>query len=197
MRWHLAALLLLSFSVYAEAMRVRSTGAGEEEVITSHGTCVAIDARHIITAAHVVGRESIRVEIAGKWEPAKLVASDKDLDIALLTVDKDVVDFHELMEFPVLTMWASRGILGPGEKVSGGREVTSPPERQEVALLRLDVGGEVHDANSGAPIMVNDSVVAIVVRREWADKPRYAVCVPACAIKAFLAKAGWKPKGER
>jgi hypothetical protein len=192
MKLHLAATLALCVvtAAHAEAMRIKCV----DGPFTSWGTCVAIDEHSVLTANHVVEKGNPAVELAGKWEPATVVARDKECDLALLKVEATIKDFHELLDMPSLTLYASAGISGPGD--AG----TTPVEKHEVRLISIDIGGEVGHGNSGAPVVVNggspvivnDSIVGIVVAVEVGDKPRMAKCVPAGTIKRFLQVAGWK-----
>jgi len=183
MRLHLAATLALctATAAHAEAMRVNCL----DGAITSWGTCVAIDERHILTANHVVAKGAVSVELDGKWEPAKVIARDVTCDMALLRTEATVKVFHELLDMPSLTLHASRGIKGDG---------TTPVEKQDVGITSLDIGGDVGQANSGAPVLVNDCIVGIVIGVEPGESPKRATCVPAETIRKFLAKAGWKKK---
>jgi S1-C subfamily serine protease len=57
------------------------------------GSGVAVDARTIVTVAHVVGHlAQVSVEVAGRTLPTKIVRIDRRRDVAVLKLDRDACD---------------------------------------------------------------------------------------------------------
>lgn len=62
-------------------------------IVTGHGTAFPVDENTLFTAAHNILNDAheplqtLRVNIAGSWVPARALRWDRELDIALLHVD--------------------------------------------------------------------------------------------------------------
>jgi S1-C subfamily serine protease len=154
------------FRVQADACQFRSTG-----------TSFAIATGYLVTNAHVVaGARSITVESAvGRW-PARLVAFDGDLDIALLWV-------REITATPLIFTPAppDRGALGAtigypngGDAVVEPAAVTAsfPAEglditgTERVTRRILELRAAIEPGDSGGPLLLTDGTVGGVVFAE-------------------------------
>lgn len=140
---------------------VRSNGQEADDLQEGSGTGFVVSSDGVIaTCAHVVdGAKSIEVTLNGKTYPAKVVASKRKLDLALIRIEADQLatvklgdsDEVKLTEnvrafgFPLST------VLGTGLKVATGAVagIVQHPERGR----QIQTDAPINPGNSGGPIV--------------------------------------------
>ena len=170
-------------------------GAGAGIIVRADGL--------IITNAHVIGRRGLKATLPdGRTLPARLVAYDRDHDLAALAVDADNLPAIELGDSKNLQpgQWvmavghpwgvigaATAGIvIGSGadfpEFNTGGREFV-------VASLHMRPG------HSGGPML--DSEAKLIGVNTMINGPDVGMAVPAHVVKKFLRELGDAPAARR
>jgi len=160
-----------------------------------HGTGAGILVGNglVLTNAHVAGRgRSLRVVLANdKTYPATLVASDKNVDLALLEIPANghaaAVISEETprpgeMVFAFGHPWGQRNVLTGGVLSA----VTSLRGRQgEMPVLRADV--QLAPGNSGGPLL--NSAGEVIGLNAMIFGGDQSVAIPAGVIRDFLEAA--------
>jgi serine protease Do len=154
----------------------------------------------VLTNAHVAGRgRSLRVVLANdETYPAKLVASDRNVDLALLEIPADGHATAVLSEetprpgemvFAFGHPWGQRNVLTGGVLSA----VTSLHGRQgEIPILRADV--QLAPGNSGGPLLnTAGEVIGLNAMIFGGDQ---SVAIPAGVIREFLETALKKVSGR-
>ena len=149
----------------------------------------------IVTNAHVVGSKDLEVTLPdGRDLPARLLAHDKRIDLAALSVEADGLPAIELGDSRglvagqlVLAMghpWGVPGAVTSGVVIGMGSDLQESPvagREWVVADLRLRPG------HSGGPMM--DAEGRLVGINTMITGPDVAMAVPVHSVKSFLQKA--------
>jgi serine protease Do len=147
----------------------------------------------VLTNAHVAGRgHSLRVVLANdETYPAKLVASDKNVDLALLEIpanDHAAAVISEETPHPGELVFAFGHPWGQRNVLTGGvlSAVTSLRGRQGgIPILRADV--QLAPGNSGGPLLnTAGEVIGLNAMIFGGDQ---SVAIPAVVIREFLETA--------
>jgi serine protease Do len=175
----------LQRSVVVVQDRRRGAGAG---VVWREGG-------YIVTNHHVVAGGRLRVSLAdGSELPARLVAQDPEIDLALLQVGKSdlppaqVADSRRLKVGQVVLAvghpWGQRGFVTSGIISSLGEAATRGP-RRSVPIIRSDA--TLAPGNSGGPLAnATGGVIGINTLVVGGD---LGVAIPSHLVEAFVAQA--------
>jgi S1-C subfamily serine protease len=175
--------------VQGAVWRVDTAGCGYEGT----GTAWAIDARHLVTNAHVVAHDpnpSI-VSVGGRELGATVVGIGSQDDVAVLKVTEDL---------PATLAWADTSELEEGQHVVGlgfpvpGTDFSASPgtivsfqsEGGLRAAIRTDAA--LDHGNSGGPLVTSEGEVAGVTT-ELADNSRGVQVVPVAYTADALSEA--------
>jgi serine protease Do len=148
---------------------------------------------YILTNNHVVahGRQ-VRVALENGAEyPARLVAADEEIDLALLHVEAGdltpamIADSRSLrvgqLVLAVGHPWGQRGVVTAG-LVSGLSKAQTRGQRGEVEVIRSDV--RLAPGNSGGPLVnANGAVVGINTMIVGGDQ---GIAIPSHVANAFV-----------
>lgn len=128
-----------------------------------HGTGALVDGL-ILTASHVVAGEGPNLcEIDGAWIPCRVLAEDKDIDIAVLQPQIAVTP----KTYPVVD--------GCHSSVKGTPIAVLPTTR--LSTLWMNIPGFHHGA-SGSPIIQNGHVIAVAIAIRSESEPNFVQIVP-------------------
>ncbi len=148
----------------------------------------------ILTNAHVVGRRSLRVALPdGRTLPARLMAHDKNLDLAAISVDAADLPTIELGDSRklqpgqwVLALGHPWGVVGAataGVVIDVGLPLESRFSGRE--LIQVDL--PLRPGHSGGPLVdVRGRLVGI---NAMMAGPEVGLAVPVHAIKSFLRQS--------
>ena len=147
---------------------------------------------YVITNKHVIGRGRVQVLLPdGRDVPAHLLASDPEIDLALLQVDAPtlppalVADSHNLrigqMVLAVGHPWGQRNLVTAGI-ISGLSHAQTNGRRGSVPVIRSDV--VLAPGNSGGP-MVN-AVGAVVGINTMIVGGDVGVAIPSQVVNSFV-----------
>jgi serine protease Do len=150
---------------------------------------------YIVTNHHVVAGGKIRVSLAdGPELPARLVAQDPEIDLALLQVEKpdlppaQVADSHRLKVGQVVLAvghpWGQRGFV-TGGIISSLGEAATRGSRRSVPIIRSDV--HLAPGNSGGPLA--DASGAVVGINTLVVGGDLGVAIPSHLVEAFVSQA--------
>jgi S1-C subfamily serine protease len=194
-------LLLLPFSAGSGAAEGVPPPAAANGRVKS-GTGFYVSPRgFLLTSRHVVaGCPGVAVwpEEGGEHQ-AHVVAADKQLDLAVLSVNGRTPDYAALRDGARLkpgqsVLTIAFGIL-PTEPqkalLTSGRFVKSDvmPPREQILIVRA----ELRPGNSGSPVVdASGSLVGMVIGR-LADRPDLGVLITSAEIDRFLLRAGLGP----
>lgn len=162
-------------------------GAGAGVVWRSDG--------HIITNHHVVARGRIAVTLPdGRELPARLVADEPEIDLALLKVDAAslpaalVADARSLRVGQVVLAvghpWGQRGVVTAGI-ISGLSHASTRGRRGSVPILRSDV--ILAPGNSGGPLV--NAVGGVVGINTMVVGGDLGVAIPSHVVSDFVDRA--------
>lgn len=150
---------------------------------------------YIVTNHHVIAGGKIRVSLGdGREYPARLVAQDPEIDMALLQVEKSdlppamLADSRSLkvgqVALAVGHPWGQRGYVTGGVISSLGSALTRGP-RRSVPIIRSDV--TLAPGNSGGPLAnAAGGVIGINTMVVGGD---LGVAIPSHIVEAFVAQA--------
>jgi len=150
---------------------------------------------YIVTNHHVIAHGKIRVSLADGGElPARLIAKDPEIDLALLQVEKSdlppalLADSRGLKVGQVVLAvghpWGQRGFVTGGVISSLGSAATRGP-RKSVPIIRSDV--TLAPGNSGGPLAnAHGGVIGINTMVVGGD---LGVAIPSHIVEAFVAQA--------
>jgi serine protease Do len=150
---------------------------------------------YIITNHHVVGHGAVRVGLAdGQEHPARLVAQDQELDLALLVIPGLSLPPAPIAEERGLQVgqlvlavghpWGQRGALSAGI-ISGLGSARTAGRRGQVPVIRTDAG--LAPGNSGGPLVnASGGVVGINTLVVGGD---LGVAIPSHVVEAFVAES--------
>jgi serine protease Do len=145
----------------------------------------------ILTNAHVVGRRSLKVTLPdGRTLPARLVAHDKSLDLAAISVDAAGLptialgDSRQLQPGQwVLALghpWGVTGAVTAGIVINVG----PPPEIPRTQRDLIQVGLHLRPGHSGGPLVnVHGQLVGI---NTMIAGPNVGLAIPVHVVKTFL-----------
>jgi len=128
-----------------------------------HGTGALVDGL-ILTARHVIeGAGTNLCEIDGAWIPCRLLAEDKDIDIAVLE--------------PQITVQPRTYTVVDGchSSVKGTPISVLPSKR--ISTLWMNIPGFHHGA-SGSPVIENGKVIAVAIAIRSEEEPHFVQIVP-------------------
>lgn len=202
-------IILLSTSaichekLMASSFRVKVTYDAETHIHVNYGTAFGADLsdwnlkgkHYLLTANHVVGKvlaqtPDISIEVKeGQWEKARIVAQRPELDLAILSIEKEVptlklADRDIQTEQDIMIAGAANGekVRPFKGKVVSRYEFGSILSKMEI---RLDFG----DSGSAVLCLKNDRVVGVLVaglqKKKDLDKSQ-ALFVPISVVSAFL-----------
>jgi serine protease Do len=148
----------------------------------------------ILTNAHVVQLRSPKVTLpGGRIAPARLLAHDRELDLAALRVDAADLPTIELGESKqlqpgewVLALghpWGVAGAATAGVVIGMG----PPPEMATPGRELLHVGLHLRPGHSGGPLV--DTGGRLVGINTMMAGPDVGLAVPVHVVKAFLRQA--------
>lgn len=140
-------------------------------ILASYGTGFAVSRNVIVTAYHVIdGHEKISVKFeGGEWQPVKLHKYSKANDIAILSIDKNINDYLQLIDTKnlkqadrVFTMgYPATNILGLEPKYTEGYVSSLSGIQGENSLMQVSV--PVQPGSSGGPLLnSNGNVVGLI-----------------------------------
>jgi serine protease Do len=150
---------------------------------------------YIVTNHHVIAGGKIRVSLPdGSELPARLVAQDPEIDLALLQVERSslppaqVADSRGLKVGQVVLAvghpWGQRGFVTSGIISSLG-EAATRGSRRSVPIIRSDVS--LAPGNSGGPLAnASGGVIGINTLVVGGD---LGVAIPSHLVEAFVAQA--------
>jgi serine protease Do len=151
----------------------------------------------ILTNAHVVaGRSGLKVTLPDGDEalPAKVLASDPDLDLAALSIEADDLPTIELGDSTALRAgdfvlalghpWGVKGAAAAGVFISMENGL---PEQPVTGRELLAVGLQLRPGHSGGPLV--DAGGRLVGINTMMAGPEVGVAVPVHVVKRFLRDA--------
>lgn len=170
------------------------TGAGTGVVIDTDGT--------ILTNAHVVeGASSITVTVNGDERSAELVASDEDVDLALLRVsDTDGLVAAELGDSSAVRVGDTVVAIGNALALDGGMTVTAGIVSALDRSVETDTGSldgllqtdaAISSGNSGGPLVNTAGQVigintAVATSTATVAASNIGFVIPIDTVKAFV-----------
>jgi serine protease Do len=145
----------------------------------------------IITNAHVVQRPSLKVTLSdGRKLPARVLALDKELDVAALTIDADGLPTIELGDSKQLSPgqwvlavghpWGVPGAVTAGVVI----DVGIPLEMSRVQRELIQVDLHLRPGYSGGPLV--DVAGRLVGINTMMNGPDVGLAVPVHVVKTFL-----------
>jgi serine protease Do len=145
----------------------------------------------IITNAHVVQRPSFKVTLSdGRKLPARVLALDKELDVAALTIDADGLPTIELGDSKQLSPgqwvlavghpWGVPGAVTAGVVI----DVGIPLEMSRVQRELIQVDLHLRPGYSGGPLV--DVAGRLVGINTMMNGPDVGLAVPVHVVKTFL-----------
>ena len=148
----------------------------------------------VITNAHVVQRGPFEVILRdGRRFPARLIAEDKELDVAALSIDASDLPTIPLGESAGLRPgqlvmaaghpWGVEGAVATGVVIGTGDQVEEARERRELVAVSLNL----RPGNSGGPL--TDAGGRLVGINAMVSGPEVGLAVPVHVVKRFLKDA--------
>jgi serine protease Do len=157
------------------------------------GSGFAVAPNLVITAAHVVtaiGADAAVTSSAGR-QPARIVATDKDDDIALLEIDKPLPVLPLASAPPKVGEWivVVGNPFGAGMVATAGIVSAGPGAITATAELsrRIQINASVNPGNSGGPVVNLAGEVVGSTTSLVAGGQGIAFAVSAATLRAFLA----------
>ena len=214
----LLSALNIDFAIPARAHRDMGPSPGHHERDqrpppgTSYtGSGFAVDARHILTNAHVVeGMTKVDVASDHLSAPAEIVFVDPRNDIALLRVTdkplpaactfRETFDIH-LGEDVVVLGFPLQGLLGSGPQATTGNVSALCGIGNDTSVMQFSA--PIASGNSGGPILdQSGQVVGLVysslnkerLRDGGVNAENINFGVKGAVIRAFLSTAGIEPR---
>lgn len=168
-------------------------GAG---IVWANGSKDGGSGSYILTNAHVVahGRQIRAALVNGSETPARLVADDPEIDLALLHIDAEALPAVQVGDSRALRVgqlvlaighpWGQRGVVTAG-LVSSLTKAHTHGLRQTVDIIRSDAS--LAPGNSGGPLVdVEGAVVGINTMIVGGDQ---GIAVPSHVAREFVEKA--------
>jgi putative serine protease PepD len=194
-RWLLVATLVLLGASPApvDDLTVGRAAASVVQIQTvdSVGTGFVTDGPRVVTAAHVVERTPWVVTEDGRRHPATVVASDPELDLAVLEVaPKALADLEALTfagEQPALAedVYVLTAPHGAGSVTVSRGIVSGIVDHDGRSLLQTDAA--VNPGSSGGPVVSSAGEVVGVVSSKREDAEGVGFAVLAAEVTTFLA----------
>lgn len=151
---------------------------------------------YVLTNYHVVahGRQVRAALDSGAEHPARLIAADEEIDLALLHIDAGdlptamIADSRNLRVGQIVLAvghpWGQRGVVTAG-LVSGLSVAQTRGRRGQVEIIRSDV--RLAPGNSGGPLVnANGAVVGINTMIVGGDQ---GIAIPSHVASAFVEQA--------
>ena len=172
--------------VRASLVQVRSGGRGGGAGTVWHSDGL------ILTNAHVVEREPVQVVLPqGDTLPARVVARDKQLDIAALAVDATDLTTIEIGESRrlrpgqvVLALGHPWGVMGSATAGVVIGLSSERPETEHSGREMIAVSLSLRPGNSGGPLV--DAHGRLLGITSMMTGPEVGLAVPVHVVKAFL-----------
>lgn len=177
---------------------------------TFSGSGFAVDARHILTNAHVVeGAHKIDAASDRFTAPVEVVLSDPRNDIALLRIERDLpasarfrsaIDIH-LGEDVIVLGFPLQGLLGSGPQATGGNVSALCGIGNDTSVLQFSA--PIASGNSGGPILDQSGLVVGLVhaslnldriREGGSSAENINFGVKGAVVRSFLATIGIEPQ---
>ena len=189
------ALFLKSYPEYSESSS--TTAKKEKEVTPSSGTAFFVDNKgHVITNYHVIEKCNNKSKIIfnGEEVPAKLIAKDKYLDLALLRVDIKNPNYINIsdkapkkLQRIIAAGYPFGKYLSDDLKFTSG--IISSLKGLDDDSTRLQIDAALNPGNSGGPIINEDTghLVAVAVaglRKDMTESVNFGI--KAGQVKVFL-----------
>ena len=184
-----AGLAALAESVHKSLVQIENgrRGAGAGTIWHSEGL--------VLTNSHVVARDGVRVVLHdGRRIPARLLARDRELDLAALSLESSDLPTIELGDSRALRPgdwvmafghpWGVDGAATAGVVIGKGENL---PERPDFGRDWLAVGLHYRPGHSGGPLV--DSAGRLVGINTVMLGPDVGLAVPVHEVKAFLKRA--------
>ena len=163
-------------------------GAGAGIIVRADGL--------IITNAHVIGRRGLKAMLPdGRTLPARLVAFDRDHDLAALAIDADHLPAIELGDSKNLQPgqwvmsvghpWGVAGAVTAGVVIGSGAEL---PEFNTGGREFVVASLHMRPGHSGGPMIDSDGKLIGV--NTMINGPDVGMAVPVHMVKAFLKELG-------
>lgn len=160
------------------------------------GSGFAVGSRLVVTAAHLAlaAGSTIDVSVGGVRQPARLLGTREEDDIALLEVGQDLPPLRLAASAPAVGEWIvvvgnpfGGGMTATAGIVSGAPgSITATPE----LARRLQINASVNPGNSGGPVCNQRGEVVGATTTLVAGGQGLAFATPAAAIRAFLTSLG-------
>jgi S1-C subfamily serine protease len=190
------AVVLLSMRVPPEHKKDRYDDAYATGFVVASGAWGS----DVLTVQHAIdGAWDLRITVANRWSaPARVVASNVDLDVALLRTPRRNLPAIVIGASPDLQGDVGRevGLLGypvPDEFDDEGLGLATSLGTGRLSSLRkdaLEVTLPVVPGESGAPIFVADTGEVIgVAESRFDDEPSIGFALPIDDVKKFLHRS--------
>ena len=162
---------------------VRGNGAGSGTILHANGL--------ILTNAHVIDHGPVEVTLLNDHTlPARILASDPEQDLAVLSIETDNLPTIELgnskslqpgqLVFALGHPWGVPGAVSAGSVI----DVGLPPELPQLAREFIQVGLQLRPGHSGGPMV--DVQGRLVGLNTMITGPTVGLAVPVHTIKTFL-----------
>lgn len=183
----LALFLTCSLVLSADALSVKGVEYAGTSEVAGWGRGVAVGKRLVITARHVildsldVNYRTPMVQVKDKWHEAKIVGEDKENDLVLLELPKEVkLESTEALELPPMQVLGDIG-LNPSTR----RNVTITSFIMDVEDLPVKTASDVGGL-SGGPVVVEGRLIGIVSRASVAHGKVQVWCIGPEPIKKLI-----------
>ena len=188
--------------VYVTSQEPNQWKPWESGVVSSgYGSGCVIPGRRILTAAHVIARQTylqVRRHGETRKHDARVLFVAHDVDLALLTVDDpaffDGIEPLELASLPAAQAAVTAlGFPTGGDTLSLTNGVVSRVEHQRYvhsggAFLTIQIDAAVNTGNSGGPVVEDRRLVGIAMQG-ISDAQNISYIVPSPVIRRFLDDA--------
>ncbi|HXO17152.1 MAG TPA: serine protease [Candidatus Dormibacteraeota bacterium] len=190
------SVVLLSMRVPPENKKDRYDDAYATGFVVASGNWGS----DVLTVQHAIdGAWRLRVTIANRWKaPAKLVASNQDLDLALLRTPRRNLPVISLGSSSQLQSDVGRelGLLGypiPDEFSDEGLGLATSLDTGRLSSIRkdaLEVTLSIVPGESGAPVFIADTGEVVGVAESRFDEERsIGFALPVDDVKKFLHRS--------
>lgn len=182
------------------AVAIATTACGDASKTVGSG--VVVGPGRVLTAAHVVvGATSVNVATGSGTSAAQIVVVDATRDLAILTVEPDLLPTDEPVELaaagpgdPLVALGATSGVvdLSVDRVLTLRADNVRQPGRTDRSGYELDAS--LLPGDSGAGVFNNDGSLVAVVFSGPADRDGRVFAVSADEIEAALAAppADWR-----
>lgn len=165
--------------------------ASQGAVVRHGGGFVASTDGHVVCASYTVERaRTVRVHVRGEWKPARVIAIDNNLRVALLKIDGTGLKPVAVAAQPELKegTWivaVERGVDGKPHGMAG-TVASSPPARNRPSVALVDA-----PSMAGSPLVnLHGEVVGMSLGRITQRRGRATALAP---LREFLKRAAAQP----